>query len=839
MPRLPLVPQRTTVPDAFSSSPRARASDFGAGIGPAVAAFGQEVASLSRAIDARDARELAKAEAKAQADAEAAREQSDAQAVPDEEDDARMSRHLSLFDESAAAVVKTFEGDRLQARVREKLNTRRQRWQRRLMETEARRRLQRDLSDAQGLAESWTGRVAADPAQLDLAVTELLGDEAQDEAGLLAALGLRPEALSAWKERTLEQLLRGQLAGDPAVLLADLDAGRWQDALPESSLLALREDAGDRLARRETQALVERTQQGAGRTLALSAEIAEGKAGRAEIRQAEAEGSLSPDQAEVLRREAAVAEIAAQARQMASDELALSLTGGTGFDAANPQNRAAADAFYETAYSAAVREGTTESVQVQVVSAVARMGYFPKTLARDVTAMLQGSDENGQVRGAELYGRLRDSTPELLQGAIDLETRARGGVLGRWLKAGLDPADARRRTESELPRNGEAGISGLEKMGALQRELSSVFDGENTGHWVRPILEQLDRNYLDDLGKGLTPREGQAKLRRDAVKLLFRLSRLREELNRIGAQSANAPDQNSNGDQDVSSGMMLANDFKRAERPLFSVGAQTFNQVVAEAASIELQESRDVASDAVDSFGFELSSDFWREVARIAPELAATTGYAVVSLGSLESYLGKVTEETQDGRIRSVQIIRPFWGRTTIRQLQQEKGGEYTNLDGTYFDYRRGREQKQLLTGEHESGRKWPPLGPRGADIDANIKVAERSRNPFWFKKQVENKGPWDFKQQGKAYENFGNFHFGAVGAAMGFPDTILLNEAGIAQKKADTSKPEWGEPAFRYFPFFGDAPYGDDPRDQYWIKQGIDYYRNRENWHSLILLGP
>jgi hypothetical protein len=134
---------------------------------------------------------------------------------------------------------------------------------------------------------------------------------------------------------------------------------------------------------------------------------------------------------------------------------------------------------------------------------------------------------------------------------------------------------------------------------------------------------------------------------------------------------------------------------------------------------------------------------------------------------------------------------------------------------------------------------KWPPLGPQGADIDANIEVAEQRLNPFWFEKQVQNKGPWDFKQQGRAYENFGNFHYGAVGAAMGVPEFVLLNEAGRAQRGADTSKPEWGESAPRYFPFFGEAPYGDDPRDQYWIKQGIDYYRNRENWHRPILLGP
>lgn len=33
-----------------------------------------------------------------------------------------------------------------------------------------------------------------------------------------------------------------------------------------------------------------------------------------------------------------------------------------------------------------------------------------------------------------------------------------------------------------------------------------------------------------------------------------------------------------------------------------------------------------------------------------------------------------------------------------------------------------------------------------------------------WFYSQVKNRGPWDFKQRGPQYENFGNFHYGAVG---------------------------------------------------------------------------
>ena len=47
----------------------------------------------------------------------------------------------------------------------------------------------------------------------------------------------------------------------------------------------------------------------------------------------------------------------------------------------------------------------------------------------------------------------------------------------------------------------------------------------------------------------------------------------------------------------------------------------------------------------------------------------------------------------------------------------------------------------------------------------------------------------------------------------------ILLIAAGAVQWKAGTSRPEWGN-------FMGAPPFGDDPIDQFWIKQGIDYVK-------------
>jgi RHS repeat-associated protein len=113
------------------------------------------------------------------------------------------------------------------------------------------------------------------------------------------------------------------------------------------------------------------------------------------------------------------------------------------------------------------------------------------------------------------------------------------------------------------------------------------------------------------------------------------------------------------------------------------------------------------------------------------------------------------------------------------------------------------------------------PLAPSDANIDENIEKA-KTMGVKEFYDSVRNKGPWDYKQKGEAYGDFGNFNFGATGKANGFPDGILKRAAGWAQGKAGTSRKEWGR-------WFGVAPYGDDPADQKQIQNGIDYFKNKE----------
>ena len=92
----------------------------------------------------------------------------------------------------------------------------------------------------------------------------------------------------------------------------------------------------------------------------------------------------------------------------------------------------------------------------------------------------------------------------------------------------------------------------------------------------------------------------------------------------------------------------------------------------------------------------------------------------------------------------------------------------------------------------------------------------------------MQNKGPWDYKQYNRGYQDFGNYNYGRTGAAMGLATDFLLGQAGRAQQAAGTSKPEWGNPGFLgYGGLGGTGSYGDDPRDQEMIRRGISDQRN------------
>lgn len=165
--------------------------------------------------------------------------------------------------------------------------------------------------------------------------------------------------------------------------------------------------------------------------------------------------------------------------------------------------------------------------------------------------------------------------------------------------------------------------------------------------------------------------------------------------------------------------------------------------------------------------------------------------------------------------------------------LSRLRPGDKVVTDGAVLEMTDRGPQVQLKAG-YENGRNagkvgpiLAPDGPPGVSVDSNIEIARAQRGlfgPFWFRRQVPNGAPWDYKQLDRAYEPFGNFNYGATGREIGFPTLILDQEAGRAQERDRTRKPEWGEAGPLMLPILGTGSFGDDPVDQFWINQGARY---------------
>ncbi|WP_162179639.1 polymorphic toxin type 44 domain-containing protein [Solidesulfovibrio alcoholivorans] len=124
------------------------------------------------------------------------------------------------------------------------------------------------------------------------------------------------------------------------------------------------------------------------------------------------------------------------------------------------------------------------------------------------------------------------------------------------------------------------------------------------------------------------------------------------------------------------------------------------------------------------------------------------------------------------------------------------------------------------------------PAHPSDADIDANIKKARESFNPYWFVEMVMPKGAWDYKRKDPEYENFGNFNFGATAKAFGFQEKWALQAAGIVQiyqhkSVVDYHDKEYCKALLDFKEAFQGAPYGDEKKDQEMIKLGFRYYED------------
>ena len=115
------------------------------------------------------------------------------------------------------------------------------------------------------------------------------------------------------------------------------------------------------------------------------------------------------------------------------------------------------------------------------------------------------------------------------------------------------------------------------------------------------------------------------------------------------------------------------------------------------------------------------------------------------------------------------------------------------------------------------------PDHPWYASVDVNILESAAGGHPFQFFMVLPHM-PWDYKQQGP-YDDFGNFNFGATGAALGYPDSILLRGAGALKAlerrlRHQPDPPDVGSP-------FGDPPYGNERDKQEMIRRGIEYFKH------------
>lgn len=145
-----------------------------------------------------------------------------------------------------------------------------------------------------------------------------------------------------------------------------------------------------------------------------------------------------------------------------------------------------------------------------------------------------------------------------------------------------------------------------------------------------------------------------------------------------------------------------------------------------------------------------------------------------------------------------------------------------------YTDYDNADPQSALILGA--------PEAPPGVDVAANIAEAISFRRRVdwnglglpaklaWFYSKVANGKIWDYKvSHGKQYEAFGNYHYGLIGASLGIPNILLINEAGISNLTSPFANPALdGKPGPRWNPHAGTRTHGDNPVDAYNIMTGV-----------------
>lgn len=685
MPRFPALPHRVSVPAVSSTLPRDLGVDYGAGPGHSLPSLESDVANFGQTIDPRRNRQVKQVLSRFDLDLAKRRAQSDAQAPPGENSEARMQRHRAIFDVRAETLLRSYEGQALQKRLIEAIETRRAAQTQKLLADEARNRLGKALTDTQGLVDDWSVRVASDPAEFNAALRELLGNEASGETGLLNGLGLRSEALAVWRHYTVNKMLDARVDGDPAGLIEDLDTARWRDELSDERRRQLLGEARESLKRITSLEMRDRIRQGARSSLELSQSITQGTVGASDIRRAEEAGTLSAPQAEALRAELKQAETTRRAGEQATTELTIALIAGEGFDSVSPENRKAAEAFYETTFRDAVRSGTDLETEERIADALAKTGYIPKGLVRDLSGELLSHDEDGRVQAAKLYGRLRDVVPEQMEEAFDLELQARAGILHGLLEIGLPEAEALIRAEAIASRDGRIESLGAEEVAVLQRALREGFGDGAAGHVSGVLLDQLHEKYLIDLAGGYTPRQARVRLERNVASALIRLEGFKWKLARMGFAV-----EKKNGRL---AAVQTEPRVHKAEAATLSVVAIATGLVIgaalvysidnAEAMGLDVSEDIRDLRDWVNEQSWEVKEALFFEFPNAAPLM----GLSVVDVPGDQKYLGEIVGEDETQGLRLVEIYGAgFFRKMTVLQHWDPARDTYADQTGRYPD---------------------------------------------------------------------------------------------------------------------------------------------------------
>lgn len=175
----------------------------------------------------------------------------------------------------------------------------------------------------------------------------------------------------------------------------------------------------------------------------------------------------------------------------------------------------------------------------------------------------------------------------------------------------------------------------------------------------------------------------------------------------------------------------------------------------------------------------------------------------------------------------SLQAARLAQVYTEMARRLQERASALGSIESAQTT----RAANELNAAKEQIRLKQYPAAPPGVSLAQNLDESKKQKEYFknggsaflfsWFYKKVRNRGDWDYKQRGSQFASFGNFNYGAVGIAAGISETVLLRAAGAAQTVAGTSQAEFDK-------WWADAPYGDDPVDQAWIKAGIEYAKSQ-----------